>query len=189
MIDRERLVDSTHIPTGYGTPKDSTGDPQAGSSISPPIYEGVATDPLYRRVLVSVVGTIALAIWIIAWSVIGLVEGHIHTKINLSFVTFFSLVTLAFRVPVLIAVLFKKPNDAVQKFDAYLLQRRALVAQHILAILWANLTIWPAVAMASAKHAHWLDIAMTVLCADMTFLLLMSSIASRRIATGRILLH
>lgn len=185
MIDRDTLNGSAHS----GISKAGTGDSERDPLITPPTYEGVASDPLHRRVLVGVLGSIALAIWIIAWSIVGLVEQDIHTKIVLSFVTFFSLVTLALRVPVLIAALFKTSYDAAQKLDAYLLQRRALVAQHILAILWANITFWPVVAMACTKNASWFDIAIAVFCADMTFLHLMTSIAARRIATGRIVLH
>lgn len=119
MIDRETLNGSTHS----GLAKAGTGDSERDPLITPPIYEGVASDPLHRRVLVGVLGSIALAIWIIAWSIIGLVEEDIHTKIVLSFVTFFSVVTLALRVPVLIAALFKTPYDATRKFDAYSHQR------------------------------------------------------------------
>ena len=83
-------------------------------------------------------------------------------------------------VPVLVAVLYKTPYEAAQKFDAYLLRRRAVCCQYLVALLWGNLACWPAVAIAYTKHVNWLNIAVTVLCAFMWFFNLMAFISSKR---------
>ena len=183
MIDAESLNNPTKAPKGYSGQKMnlSTIESRTGSSTAPPAYEGlVLTDPRQRRILNCIVGSAALSIWIFAWSIAGIVEGRTQDRIIFSIVTFFSLATFAYRAPVLVAVLYKTPYEAAQKFDAYLLRRRAVCCQYLVALLWGNLACWPAVAIAYTKHVNWLNIAVTVLCAFMWFFNLMAFISSKR---------
>lgn len=174
------MTEALEIASIYSSTSTAALRPESRKVSEPlPSYSEAISTPRYRRVLKADLATIFLAIWSFAWSISGVVDGNLGTKISTGVTTLLSLCTIAIRVPVIYAVIFEAPDVANQKFAKYHLGRRGYICQHIWAIVLFNASSWPAVVCAYTNKVTWINIAVTVVFAFQAIAFLISYILAR----------